>query len=109
MNQKRTFHYYRPGNLSGLELTLNDQPDDKRLVLHALYYAPVHRCKRMDILEDVVPLRDVSVTLTGTGRSVRAARLAPQGAEIPVERTENGVRLVIPEIRGHQMVALEYE
>ena len=23
MNQKRTFHYYRPGNLSGLELTLN--------------------------------------------------------------------------------------
>lgn len=93
----------------GLELTLNDQPDDKRLVLHALYYAPVHRCKRMDILEDVVPLRDVSVTLTGTGRRVRAARLAPQGTEIPVERTENGVRLVIPEIRGHQMVALEYE
>ena len=92
----------------GLELTLNDQADAHRLVLHALYYAPVHRCKRMDILEDVVPLRDVTVTLTGIGREVRAAKLAPQGTDIPVERTENGCVLVIPEIRGHQMVALEY-
>ena len=92
----------------GLELTLNDQPAESRLVLHALYYAPVRRAKRMDILEDVIPLRNVTVTLTGLGKSVTAAALAPQGTPVPLEATADGVRLAIPEIRGHQMVALSY-
>ena len=92
----------------GLELTLNDQPEARRLVLHALYYAPVRRAKRMDILEDVVPLRDVTVTLTGLDRDVTGARLVPGNVPIPIERTRDGIVLTIPEIRGHQMVALEY-
>lgn len=92
----------------GLELALNDQPEARRLVLHTLYYAPVHRAKRMDILEDVVPLRDVTVTLAGLGRDVVGASLVPGNVPIPVARTEDGIVLRIPEIRGHQMVALEY-
>ena len=93
---------------TGLELTLNDQPAEGRLVLHALYYAPVRRSKRLDILEDVVPLRNVNVTLSGLGRAIKAAALAPGGEPVPLERTENGCRLVIPEIRGHRMVELRY-
>lgn len=92
----------------GLELDLNDQPAERRLVLHALYYAPVRRSKRMDILEDVVPLRNVTVSLSGLGKEVVSAQLAPGGGPVPLEKTEHGVRLVIPEIRGHQMVALNY-
>ena len=92
----------------GLELCLNDQPDERRLVLHALYYVPARRSRRLDILEDVPPLFNVRVELTGLKREILSARLVPGGAPIPVDIAEDGCGFTIPEIRGHQMVALEY-
>lgn len=91
-----------------LELCLNDQPEEHRLILHALHYIPQRKSKKLDIIEDVIPLHNVHVTLTNPGHSIRSARLVPENVDLPLTATESGVTFGIPEIRGHQMIELVY-
>lgn len=92
---------------STLEICVNEQEPSRRLVLHALHYVPERRCEALDIVEDVIPLYDTQIELR-TGKKIVSAQLVPQGVPLAVDEIPGGVRLRIPLIEGHQMVALHY-
>ena len=61
------------------------------------------RAERLEIVEDVVPLHDVTVTLREDA-PMQSVHLAPQGVALPFERIEGRIRFVVPLVLGHQMV-----
>jgi hypothetical protein len=89
---------------TGLEATVMRQ--GKRHVVHLLYYAPERRTKDLDLIEDVVPLRDVALALR-LPKAPSKAYLAPEGATLPLTYGGGYARAVVPELRGHAMVVWE--
>ena len=90
---------------STLLLTLNEQPERRRLVLHALHYVPERRGKEMDVIEDVLPVYDVKVSVLA-GRAVESVTLEPSGEPLAFTVAGGRVEFVIPKIEGHQLVVL---
>ncbi|MBN2983114.1 alpha-amylase family protein [Cohnella algarum] len=87
--------------------TVQRQPGSGRYVHHLLYASPVKRGSGIEVIEDIVPLRDVTATLA-LPEPVKRIYLAPQMEELPFERTgERSVRYTVPEVTCHQMVVLE--
>jgi len=90
------------------QVTLLRQGDN--LVAHLLYYPAERRTPEIDIIEDVVSLYDVRLWVRAGGIP-KHVYLAPQGR--PLNRSITGehnagiISVVVPELRGHQMVVLE--
>ena len=80
--------------------------EQHQYVLHLLYASPVQR-GAVSVLEDFPTLRDTEVAIH-VPETILEARLVPQNTKLPVELTEDGCRLCIPEITCHQMVVLDY-
>jgi hypothetical protein len=93
---------------TGMISALNAQPEERRWVLHLLYYVPERRCEQYDVIEDVVPLHDVAVSVR-TGRAPSAVSLVPEGEAIPFEQQGACAQFTVPRIDGHQMVELRFE
>ena len=91
-------------------VTLQDQPAESRKVLH-LVWSPTSKRggiddKDVEVVEDLIPLRGISVTVR-PGAPVKTVRLVPQGTPLPFETAADGaIRFTIPEILCHQMVEL---
>lgn len=88
--------------------TLQEQPFHRRLVHHLLYASPVRRGKNVEIVEDLVPIRDVACTVR-TDRPVRSVYLAPQMTELPFTAQDGVVSYTVPVVECHQMVVLQFE
>ncbi|NLC58722.1 MAG: beta-galactosidase [Armatimonadetes bacterium] len=87
-------------------LTVNRQPAERRSVLHLLHYIPERRAEGIDTIEDVIPLYNVAVALR-TDQEPARVYLAPSGQEIPCRYEDGYARVVVPEVRGHQMVVFQ--
>ena len=104
---------------STARVTLMDQAAHNRYVLHLLYAPTVSRGGAMqmssadlvrathavEVIEDLVPLRDSVVSLR-LPRRVGRATLEPQGAELAIRKSGDRVDLTVAEFTCHQMVAL---
>ncbi|MBC7809255.1 MAG: beta-galactosidase trimerization domain-containing protein [Akkermansiaceae bacterium] len=87
-------------------VTLMEQPAESRYVCHLLYASPVRRGKSIEVIEDILPIHDVSVTLRLLN-PVSEVRLQPQDVAISVQHGKDGtVRFVVPRLECHQMVVL---
>ena len=94
------------------EVTLLRQPagadgaSPERLVCHLLHYVPQRRTPDLDLVEDVIPLRDVQVEIR-TGKAPSASYLAPE--RTPLTATMHGpyARITVPDVHGHAMIVLE--
>lgn len=84
--------------------TLTKQND--RRILHLLYASPVKRGSGVEIIEDIIPLYNITAEVK-TDIQAKHVYLAPQNKDI--EFTQNGdtVKFVVPEIENHQMVVIE--
>jgi hypothetical protein len=80
--------------------------DGERLICHILHYVPQRRAPDLDLLEDVIPLRDVPLAVH-TQWTPRAVYLAPN--RVPLRATMDGAyaRVRVPRVEGHAMVVLE--
>jgi hypothetical protein len=87
-------------------ITLMRQSKPKRKVLHILHYIPERRSTKIDIVEDVIPLRDVVVSVR-CGARPRRVYLAPSGETVRFEMFGEYAMLLVPEVVGHQMVVIE--
>ncbi|MBP5543880.1 MAG: beta-galactosidase trimerization domain-containing protein [Kiritimatiellae bacterium] len=91
-------------------VTLQDQAAESRKVLH-LVWSPTSKRggiddKDVEVVEDLIPLRGISVTVR-PGAPVKTVRLVPQGTPLPFETAaDSAIRFTIPEILCHQMVEL---
>lgn len=86
------------------QVTLMKQGD--RLVCHLLHYVAERRTPDIDIIEDVVPLSDVMLSV-GMEQHPSRVYLAPQEQPLNWRYGDGMVTVVVPEVRGHQMVVFE--
>ena len=87
--------------------TLQKQPSEQRYVNHLLYTSPVKRGKGIEIIEDILPVYDVSVELR-IKEQVKQAYLAPQMTLLPFTQTNGVVQFTLPKLETHQMIVLDY-
>ena len=89
---------------TSLEATVMRQ--GKRVIVHLLNYVPERRARDLDLVEDVVPLFDVKVSLK-VGKRPRRVYMAPSGEAVEFGYEGGRVEMVVREVRGHEMVAME--
>ncbi len=92
---------------STLELAYNDQPARSRAVLHLLHYIPIRR-SRIDIIEDVIPVYNIPISIRADKR-IGSVKLAPSGEAIDFENVNGRINFTVAEIKGHQMIELNYQ
>ncbi len=92
---------------STLLVTINDQEAERRWVLHALHYIPERRGQDTDIIEDVIPLYNVELSVRAD-RGFRRVECVPEGRTLPFAVKDGRVVFVLPELKGHQMISLQY-
>ncbi len=94
---------------------LLDQPGEKRYVAHLLYAPKSLRGanvsqgvnKSVEVIEDLVPLRDVTVKVC-VPKKVKRARLVPGGEPLPFTQADGCVAFTVPEFTAHAMIELAY-
>jgi hypothetical protein len=86
-----------------LTASVTDQPAHGRWVLHLLHYIPERRGQDFDVIEDVIPLHNVTVSLR-VPRKVRAVRCVPEGRALSFHEKAARIEFTLPELRGHQMI-----
>jgi hypothetical protein len=91
---------------STAHVTLLRQPEQKRTVAHVLHYLPQRRHPGFDTLEDVIPLRDVSLSVR-LGKAPASVYLAPSREPLAFECSDERVSVTIPVVRGHAMVVFQ--
>ena len=87
------------------------QPRERRYVAHLLYSPTSVRGKLrempIELIEDVIPLRDTRVALR-LPKKIRSARLVPDGEALEFTQQDGVVSFMVPEFASHQMVELAY-
>ena len=86
--------------------TLVTQPRRKRHVVHLLYAPPLKRGRCL-VIEDTPPLFDVPVAVR-IPETIRAVRLPLTGESLPFRMVEGVLETVVPQVRAHQMLVLEW-
>ncbi|GAA4458124.1 hypothetical protein GCM10023189_29920 [Nibrella saemangeumensis] len=94
-----------PGAPTTLMAALNRQAPQNRSVLHLLHYVPERRGTAFDVLEDVIPLYNVAVSVKTPGR-VKSVMRVPENKAIPFKQSGDRIVFTVPELRGHQMIAI---
>uniref|UniRef100_A0A7V4WKE8 Beta-galactosidase n=1 Tax=Candidatus Caldatribacterium saccharofermentans TaxID=1454753 RepID=A0A7V4WKE8_9BACT len=77
---------------------------EDQLVLHLLYY-PMGSKGRIDMVEDCIPITGVEVALR-TPFSPKEVRTVPELENLSFEYDGKYVYFVVPQVKGHQMVAI---
>ncbi len=85
--------------------TLMRQDAQKRDILHLLFATPIKRGNGVEVIEELLPLADVSVAVRRAAKP-SAVKLAPQGTPVPFTYTDGRVRFTLPQLVCHQMVEL---
>jgi hypothetical protein len=89
------------------QVTLLHQPGaGGRLIAHLLYYVPERRTPQIDVVEDVVPLRDVPVVVR-PGFRPRRVYEAPAQRALPFTWESGAASLTLPLLEGHAMIVFE--
>lgn len=105
---------------STARVSLRDQPEQNRSILHLLYANTVSRGGEMrlaggtvsgnaliEIIDELLPLRDVCVAVR-PGRPIAGLTLQPRGAPLEFVTEGDSVRFTVPELVCHQMVELTW-
>lgn len=87
--------------------TVQEQPGANRWVHHLLYASPVRRGQSVEIIEDVVPLYEVTASVR-TSRPVSSVYLAPQMTALDFRAEDGVVSYTVPKLECHQMVVLQF-
>jgi hypothetical protein len=101
-------------------VALREQADESRYVLHLLYANTIARGGALslsggtvssrgsiEVIEDLMPLRDSAVTLR-LPKEIKSAILQPQGIGLPFTQADGEIHLALDEFTCHQMIVLDY-
>ena len=97
----------RHGGPSTLEVMINEQAAQERLVLHLLHYIPIRRSQQIDIIEDVIPIYNIPISLRAD-RVITSVKLAPEGDSLDFALVDGRIEFTVPGVNGHQMIELKY-
>jgi hypothetical protein len=85
--------------------TLNEQPREARSVLHLLQYVPERRGDDFDVIEDVIPLHDLTVSVR-TSKAPGKVLAVPGDQPLPFTFRNGRTEIKVARIVGHQMIVL---
>lgn len=97
-------------------ISLMQQTAENRYIFHALYASPTLRgdavfpewkIKKIEVLEDIVPVYDVACSLR-LSQPIQSVKLVPSGTKLAFTQNDDRIEFTIPKIDCHQMVALNY-
>jgi len=93
---------------TGLETTVSQQAfaGGTRTIVHLLYYAPERRAANYDIIDDLVPLHDLSVSLK-LPAAPKSVYLAPGREPLRFEYAAGRATLRVPKVNGHAVIVFE--
>lgn len=77
-----------------------------RTVVHVLHYIPERRGRQFDIIEDVIPLYDVTISLRADRAYARVVA-QPSGDVLQMHAHDGRIEVTVPHIHGHQMIVFE--
>ncbi|MDB6127505.1 MAG: alpha-amylase [Verrucomicrobia bacterium] len=96
---------------TGGRIGVLEQKKERRYVTHVLYSPTSVRGKfrdlNVELIEDVIPLRDTHVALR-LPKKIKSACLVPDGEAIPINQDDGVVSFTVPEFASHQMIELKY-
>jgi hypothetical protein len=90
---------------STLMVTLNEQPAERRRVLHLLHYIPERRGEEFDTIEDIIPLYNIAASVRADN-PIHTVTLVPQNQSLQYQIVDGRIQFTIPEINGHQMIEI---
>ena len=93
---------------STLRVTVNEQKNMKRQILHLLHYVPVRKSKEIDIIEDIIPLYDLNISLK-TDNKIVSINEVPSKKEIDFKINNNRIEFRVSKLEGHSMIEINYK
>lgn len=85
-----------------------EQEEKQRKVLHILHYIPFKKSKKLEIIDDRIPLHDLTVRVFEP-RKIKRLYQAPEEKEISYTRDGEYIVYKIEKVDGHHMSVIEYE
>jgi hypothetical protein len=92
---------------SSLLATVTEQADERRYVVHLLHYIPERRGTAFDVIEDAIPLHNVTVRLK-LDRDIANVALVPRQETLEFTQANGIVTVRAEGVDGHQMLELRY-
>ncbi len=87
-------------------VNLLHQPKDNRYVAHLLYAVPIQR-GIAQIIEDIVPLRDIKLEIN-VPKTIKKCYTVPNNKPLEFHQKNNKVKVTVPEMKGHIGIVFEY-
>ena len=92
---------------STLQVTLTEQENQGRWLLHLLHFIPERRSETLDVIEDVIPVFNVRVGVKAP-RPIEDVTLVPEQTSLPI-RTEGPYTVFdVYRVDGHAMISLAF-
>lgn len=88
-------------------ISLNAQAAEKRWIVHLLHYIPERRGEDFDVVEDVIPLYNLSVSLA-VPQAVKRVRAVPAGEALDFTTVDARLHVTLPRLEGHQMLEVQF-
>ena len=92
---------------SSLQVTLTQQSNQSRWILHLLHFIPERRSEELDVIEDVIPLFEVKVKVKAPA-PLRDVKVIPEEAALAFRAEESYTVFEVQRIDGHAMVSLTF-
>jgi hypothetical protein len=92
---------------STLLVSLNEQEAERRWIVHLLHYIPERRGEDFDILEDVIPLDNLTIALAAPQTAV-SVRAVPGGEQLSFSEVGGRLAFVLPRLNGHQIIEIQF-
>jgi len=81
-------------------------PDQRRYVVHLLYGPPLQR-GRAQVIEDLIPIRDVEVSFRSP-QKIKKIYAVPSGDALKFKTDKDITSVKVPEMKGHYAISYEY-
>lgn len=82
------------------------QPQHHRYIAHLLYSVPIQR-GIAQVIEDIVPLRNINVTLD-VPKKIKRCYTVPGKKSLKFSQKGSKVTVMVPEMKGHTAIVFEY-
>ena len=82
------------------------QRANERAIIHLLYASPVRRGKDIEVIEDLLPIRNTEICYR-CATTPKHVYLAPAGTDLPYTYQDGILKAVVPEFSCHQMIVVE--
>lgn len=86
-------------------ITLTENGDSQ--IVHTMYASPVRRGDKIEIIEDIIPIYNTSVSVK-TDKAPKSVTLVPENIALDFDYTNGKVNFTVPKIDCWQMTEIKY-